>query len=205
MADTERNTLEQIHKAAKAEFLEKGFKSASLRNIVKTAGVTTGAFYGYYKSKEELFGALVGKQYDVFMKKFKDTQNAFACLCPEDQKRYMGVQSAECMDWMTDYAYDNFEEFRLLLCCSDGTKYGNMVHEMVEIEISATRSFAKVMESLGNPAYNVDPMLEHMLVSGMFSAYFEMFIHDMPRENAKEYVRQLRNFHMAGWKEIMGF
>lgn len=28
-------------------------QAASLRNIVKTAGVTTGAFYGYYKSKEE--------------------------------------------------------------------------------------------------------------------------------------------------------
>lgn len=44
-------TLELIHSAAKAEFLSKGFKSASLRNIVKTAGVTTGAFYGYYSSK----------------------------------------------------------------------------------------------------------------------------------------------------------
>lgn len=45
----------------KVEFLEKGFKSASLRNIVKAVGLTTGAFYGYYKSKEELFDALVGE------------------------------------------------------------------------------------------------------------------------------------------------
>ena len=37
------------------------------RNIVKNAGVTTGAFYGYYKSKEELFDALVGKQYEHIM------------------------------------------------------------------------------------------------------------------------------------------
>ena len=48
-------TLENIHRAAKAEFLEKGYKDASLRNIVKSVGMTTGAFYGYYKSKEELF------------------------------------------------------------------------------------------------------------------------------------------------------
>lgn len=48
------STLEHIHIAAKKEFLEKGFRSASLRNIVKSAGVTTGAFYGYYSSKEEL-------------------------------------------------------------------------------------------------------------------------------------------------------
>lgn len=45
------NTLDNIHKAAKKEFLDKGFQMASLRNIVKNAGVTTGAFYGYYKSK----------------------------------------------------------------------------------------------------------------------------------------------------------
>lgn len=57
---TDRGTLNKIHEAAKKEFLEKGFKDASLRNIVKTVGVTTGAFNGYYKSKEELFEALVG-------------------------------------------------------------------------------------------------------------------------------------------------
>ena len=48
----ERGTQERILAAAKAEFLEKGFESASLRNIVKNAGVTTGALYGYYAGKE---------------------------------------------------------------------------------------------------------------------------------------------------------
>ena len=60
-------TLERIHQAAKAEFLEKGYKGASLRNIVKSVGMTTGAFYGYYKSKEELFEALVGEHYQYIL------------------------------------------------------------------------------------------------------------------------------------------
>ena len=38
--------LEKIQQAALTEFLDKGFLSASLRQIVKNAGVTTGAFYG---------------------------------------------------------------------------------------------------------------------------------------------------------------
>lgn len=58
MNRNENNTLDDILSAAKAEFSEKGFQSASLRRIVKNAGVTTGAFYGYFKSKEELFDAL---------------------------------------------------------------------------------------------------------------------------------------------------
>lgn len=205
MSEAEKTTLELIHKAAKNEFREKGFKSASLRNIVKTACVTTGAFYGYYKSKEELFDALVGEQYDTFMGKFRDTQEAFARLSPEEQKANMGIQSGECMDWMTSYAYEHFDVFKLILCCSEGTKYENMVHEMVEIEIEATHAYAKVLEGLGMPAYNIDPQLEHMLVSGLFSAYFEMIIHDVPQAKATEYVRTLRAFHTAGWQKIMGF
>ena len=57
------STLDRIHAAARDEFLVKGYQAASLRNIVKTAGVTTGAFYGYYDSKEALFAALVDEPY----------------------------------------------------------------------------------------------------------------------------------------------
>ena len=67
-------TLENIHRAAKAEFLEKGYKDASLRNIVKSVGMTTGAFYGYYKSKEELFEAIVGEHYEYILKRFIKAQ-----------------------------------------------------------------------------------------------------------------------------------
>ena len=60
MEEKSNATLEKIHKAAMAEFLDKGFQGASLRQIVKNAGVTTGAFYGYFSSKEALFASIVG-------------------------------------------------------------------------------------------------------------------------------------------------
>ena len=47
---TEPSTLKNILDAAKREFLEKGFARASLRKIVRDAGVTTGAFYGYFEN-----------------------------------------------------------------------------------------------------------------------------------------------------------
>lgn len=205
MKGSEKSTLELIHEAAKREFSEKGFKSASLRNIVKTAGVTTGAFYGYYKSKEELFDALVGEQYNTMMSKYKETQEAFTCLSPEEQRSNMDEVSSECMMWMTEYAYENKEAFKLLLCSSEGTKYENMIHDMVQIEIEATHAFAKILEGMGVSQYKIDFQLEHMLVSGMFSAFFEMIIHDVPHEKAGEYVSELRAFYTAGWQKIMGF
>lgn len=197
--------LNAILDAAKTEFLEKGFKSASLRNIVKTAGVTTGAFYGYYKSKEELFDALVGKQYETVMGKFIDAQEEFAKMPPENQPDNMGRISGDCMECLIEYIYGNISEFKLILSCSEGTKYENMIHDMVVIEVDATHKFAKNLEKLGYPEYNVDPHLEHMLCSGLFSAYFELVIHDIPFDKAKEYVHDLREFYTAGWQKIMGF
>ena len=44
MEEKSTATLKKIQKAAMAEFLDKGFLGASLRQIVKNAGVTTGAF-----------------------------------------------------------------------------------------------------------------------------------------------------------------
>ena len=45
MQDHSSVTLDKIQQAALDEFSEKGFRGASLRQIVKHAGVTTGAFY----------------------------------------------------------------------------------------------------------------------------------------------------------------
>ena len=64
------------------EFLQKGYWEASLRNIVKTAGITIGAFYGYYNSKEELFSALVDESYRYIMNKYREYLAAFAKLPP---------------------------------------------------------------------------------------------------------------------------
>ena len=204
MSKAEKTTLELIHQAAREEFLDKGFKSASLRNIVKKAGVTTGAFYGYYESKEALFEALVGRHYQFIMDCYRKAQSDFAGLPPEQQPENMGEISGGCMLEMLLYAYDNLEDFKMLLCCAQGTRFEGMIDEMVDIEIKSTHDYQAVLESLGRPSKEIDPKLEHILVTGMFGAFFELIIHEMPVEQAKIYLEELREFYTAGWLKIMG-
>ena len=47
------NSKKMIIRAGKQEFLKYGYKGASLRNICKQAGVTTGAFYFQFENKEQ--------------------------------------------------------------------------------------------------------------------------------------------------------
>ena len=198
------STLTRIHQAAKAEVLEKGFRGASLRNIVKSVGMTTGAFYGYYKSKEELFEALVGEPHDYLIGRFKDAQREFAQLPHEQQPEVMGDISGLCMYDMLHYAYAHLEECKLILCCSEGTRFSGLIDEMVEIEVESTHTYLAVLNELGRPSPKIDPKLEHILITGMFHTFFELVIHEMPLRDAENYIREMRAFYTAGWMKIMG-
>lgn len=156
MNDGEMTTLELIHSAAKAEFLSKGFKSASLRNIVKTAGVTTGALYGYYTSKAELFEALVSEAYNFVIDSYKAALREFADLPMEKQPEVMGSISQKCLDQVLDYMATHREEFLLLLQCSEGTRFASMSDELVELEVQATHDYYLVLQKLGYSAPDVD-------------------------------------------------
>lgn len=198
------NTFKNILKAAQKEFAEKGFQSASLRNIVKNAGVTTGAFYGYFSSKEDLFDALVKEPADYFMTEYKKVQYDFKKLSPSIQEESMGKTSGQWLSWIIDYIYDHLDAFKLIISCSEGTRYENFIHEIVETEVEATHDFITVMKGLGKEVPSTDPQLEHILVSGMFAAFFELVVHDMPIDQAKKYIWDLRDFYTAGWVKIMG-
>ncbi|NCB92523.1 MAG: TetR/AcrR family transcriptional regulator [Clostridia bacterium] len=204
MYEEEQSTLNLILSAAMQEFLEKGFKSASLRNIVKTAGVTTGAFYGYYNSKEALFDALVGKHYHYFIDRFREAQREFADLPPDEQPNNLSSTSGECMHDMLLYAYDHLSEFKLILCHSDGTQFSNLIDEIVQIEIKGTNDYLKVLAAIGNSSPQIDDQLKHMLITGMFNTFFEMIIHEMPLDKAVEYLKEMQAFYTAGWMRIMG-
>lgn len=205
MGESESTTLQNILSAASEEFLQKGFQGASLRNIVRKAGVTTGAFYGYFKSKEELFDALVKDQYTHILEMYQATLDNFQGLQPEEQRSCMGEYTLAEVFRMTDYIYDNFQAFKLILCCSEGTPYENLVHDMSQMDCDATRNFSDTMNQNGTPMNAVHPQLEHMLTSGMFYAFFEIVVHEIPKESAAEYIRQLIYFYEAGWQKIMGF
>lgn len=53
------DTRDRLIGAAVREFSARGYKGASLRQICASAGVTTGALYFFFKSKEDLFRTIV--------------------------------------------------------------------------------------------------------------------------------------------------
>ena len=204
MEEKSNLTLKKIQEAAMAEFLDKGFQGASLRQIVKNAGVTTGAFYGYFSSKEALFASIVEPHAAALMGRFMEAQTSFSELPEQEQPEHMGLESSQCVRWMVDYICDHREPVKLLLCKAEGTSYEHFVHNMVEVEVEYTLQYLEVLHRLGHESPQLDAQLCHIIASGMFNGIFEIVIHDMPRKQALQDVDHLRDFYTAGWLKLMG-
>ena len=185
------------------EFSEKGFLGASLRQIVKNAGVTTGAFYGYFSSKEALFASIVEPHAAALMGRFMKAQTGFAELPEEEQPLHMGEASGDYVNWMVDYICDHREPVKLLLCRAEGTSYEHFIHNMVEIEVEYTLKYMDVLRRSGRKVPELKKSLCHIIASGMFSGLFEIAVHDMPREQALRDITQFRSFYTAGWLKLM--
>lgn len=122
--------------------------------------------------------------YDAVMNAYRSAHEEFACLPYDIQVSGMGDITARCVEWCTEYIYDHFDEFRLILMCSEVTRYNNMVDEMMKIEEEVTEKFMNLMRENGRESPYIDPLLAHMVTSGCFTSFFEIVRHSVPRDKA---------------------
>ncbi len=196
-------TQKKILEIGKREFLKKGFKDASLRKIVEEAGFTKGAFYGYYPDKAALFEALVSEAADGLVEKFKAAQDAHFELIPAGKTTESRNLSTEYLRYFMNYVYEYFDEFKLVLCCSEGTKYANYIHDLVVLDVERTEKYYQILREQGKITGNVSSELHHMITSAYFTAVFETVVHDMTREQAMKYIEELAVFFNSGWEGLL--
>lgn len=189
--------------AGKQEFLSKGFQGASLRSIAASLGVTTGAIYRYYSDKEALFDALVAEPAREMEERYRKLQMEFAGMPFKLQMETLPEIPNE-QSWMMGYLYDHFDAFKLIACCSAGTRYEHYIDILIDIETNSGRALIEKMEEAGMKVRPIDDELIHMLSSALFYGMFETVRHDMPREKAMSYMKSLVDFYSAGWYKILG-
>ena len=196
--DTEKNILN----TARKHFLKDGFSGASLRNIVMDAGLTTGAFYKYYPTKEALFDALTDPYIEHIYQIYDRVVEDFEKLSAKEQTSNMSDTSGDGMDQMIDYIYEHYDNFRLLLKCGDSGKFETFIHNMVDREMRSSLEYVKKMKEDGIEIPIVGESLMHMIYTGFFSSIFQIIEHDIDKETAKRNVHKLREFNTGGWERL---
>lgn len=197
--ETQRKILE----VGKEEFLAKGFKDASLRGIVKAAGLPKVHFTATIQTRRLSLMRWCPRPPDTLMEQFKAAQRAHYDLITEEKTAQSQELSTDYLNYFINYIYDNFDAFKLVICCSEGTRYSNYVHELVELEVSQTEKYYQQLRQLGKVEGVVNHDLHHMITSAYFTAVFETVVHDMSREQAIGYVNELAVFFNCGWSGLL--
>ena len=64
-------TANELAQAAAKEFFEKGFDGTSMRSIADAAGCEAGLIYYYYRTKDDLFSAVLERFFDPYKADFE--------------------------------------------------------------------------------------------------------------------------------------
>lgn len=198
-----RETRKHLLECAKKEFLEKGYMKASLRNICKEAGVTTGALYFFFKDKEDLLAELVEeprRQLYAVME-----EHYAAEMRNEDQVAQLELADdgdLEASREIIRRMYANRDTFLLLLTKSQGSRFETWLEEVVDISEQQYRRLCDmVTNATGKP--RIDDYMTHWMAHIMVDTFVHLFLHETEESVALKHVDALTRYLIRGWMGMM--
>ena len=193
---------ERIIAAAKEEFLSCGFENASMRRIAANAGITASGLYKHFPNKEEMFAYLVQPMLDEFFILYRQKEKE-----EHDAIEQIGAAAAFLNDdalYTMQFIYDHLDAFRLLVCCSQGTRYENYAHKLAEMEEESSLKYIEALRRHGDHVPEFDRREIHLLVSANVEAVLQPIRHQFTREEAMHYAETINTFFSKGWKWLCG-
>jgi AcrR family transcriptional regulator len=132
--------------AARAVFREMGFEAATVRDIIRRTGLSVGAFYNYYRSKEEVIAALA----DDGARRFRPVLHAEYVKASDFESylrgaitAYFEFVAAEAEAWGKSSPHEP-------------ETYTRNTPEMLAVHDEVRTAFAEVMERGRAPRVDVD-------------------------------------------------
>ena len=194
-------TRELILKSARKQFLEKGFQGASIRKIASDAGVTYGALYGYFASKEELFCALADPLIGRIMKKLDDMEAAMLALPAE--KRLLGMSDVFYvrLPELVELIFEDREIVKLVIGGAKGTKYESFMSELVKRDARAISAAAENDKTPGVQLFDAKTL--EIMIEGYMAALFHLIVSGRDQQTVSQSMEIFAKVYAAGMLELM--
>lgn len=197
MALKDHSLDDKIVKAAFDEFIEFGFQKASIRKISDRAGVTPGAIYTRYKSKDDLFSSLI----ENFLTAVKAQYEPVG-------EMYYSIQQSKDVDALLeairkeekislDLLFKYYDECILFYCRSEGSSIYEIIQKMMENKTAVTVSYLKEMSQA-----DIDWDGIRMIIGEQFHYYQQILEKGYSKEKAISCMKTVESFLEAGWKDL---
>lgn len=200
-------TKNRILECAKEEFLRNGFEKAQVGEIAKMANVTTGAIYRHFKNKEELFFTLIEDVYEYTLDivtdvEIRSTDKASMPLSEETDDVVIEALFSEAMRFV-DYMYEHFDEFKLLLACSKGSRVENFAEEIADRYTHKNMKLIQAAAGKKSSATKIKELEVHIITKGYITSLCECIIHAIPYEDVSRYIKSIVTFQYYGWGGLL--
>ena len=178
MEDERRKQTEQkLIRSGRAEFLKKGYVKASPRDICKAAGVTTGAFYFSFESKEALMTAILDPV-------IADYEHMCAELAQREEEDPGTADDNERQ--IMEYLSEHRAEAIILMERSEGSRYEGFRQKVYsQMQAAFTSYFSKFMGS------EPDSEMIRILVAMRLRGYMELIEGDYTVEERLKLAREI--------------
>jgi len=196
-------THELILKSAMKTFSEVGFRNASIRNICKDAGVTNGAFYAHFESKDALFAALVSEKLSVFNETYQDMSDINIRTVEDVMKVFEASYSS--IETLIHYVYSEKEVFMLVLKSSSGTSYEKFVSDLIDTECQNTMLFLESCRRFMKTPENISERFVRLGSSMVINSMLDAFLDGVSEEENILETKKASDFCAAGYRQLLGF
>ncbi|MCR4788878.1 MAG: TetR/AcrR family transcriptional regulator [Lachnospiraceae bacterium] len=197
-------THDRIMKSAMVHFMEKGFSGASIRQICADAGVTNGAFYAHFESKEDLFSSLVKPVVDGLQKLYEGENETYMEIHSVEDIRRSMEQTFSSNRLLIHFVFEHADIFRMILTAGNGTEYENFVDMLAAVEAVNTMEFMdRCRPYISNPeklSEGLIRQISHFVVS----AVFDGLIDGKTEEEVVHETALASEFALAGMKHFLG-
>lgn len=186
-----------IIEAARAEFLALGYQKASLHKIAERAGLTTGALYTRYQSKDDLFCSLVRPLLSEIGLHFEPINALYLQVRqqPSAEALLNAIRQEEAV--YLELLFSHYEDCVLLFCRSGGSSLELMLNSLMEQKSAETVEFFR---KVARPDSDLDGI--HLIMSQQFYYYRQILQQGYSKEKAVSCMKTVEFFLEAGWKAL---
>lgn len=186
---------------AQIEFLNKGFKDASMRNIAKKAEVGLSNIYNYFKNKDEIFREVLSgllSAIDKVMEEHNSPENIDINIFKSDD--YMRRQ----INLFVELIFSHKDDLILLFFKASGSSLENYRDEYTDKHTVIGKKYIGMMkEKYPSINANISDFFIHTMSSWWISIIAELIMHDLSHHELEKFISEYMEYSTAGWKKIM--
>lgn len=198
-------THEKIKASAEKHFAAEGFAGASIRQICKDAGVTNGAFYAHFDSKEDLFAGIVGPVVDGMNDLYDEENSSYMSISSAEDVRHALDRTFSSNRKLIRYIYEHADIFRLILTAGKGTAYEGFVDSLAGEEARNTIEFLEMCRPYIDKTVMISESLIDHIGQFMVNSVFDGIMEGKTEEEVVRETEIASEFCLAGIRHFLGF